>query len=218
MNNRAFEVKIDHTKLILTLMDNLTTVTRNQIAELIKKQLKRGHSVYSYKEEILNNAIKKAKKNGLYRTEDILNGEDMILSPYGEKGNLSIIPCFWVLQDMFKDEYLNLNNVFKGKNPETLSYSVDNITYSFYYITEETLGLLPKSIERANLYASLSDKTRDVKYHLINVYVTDSIEVADTISQATKDFRCQIAVTKTEKSPYEKPVDIAYIVDGNRVK
>lgn len=218
MTNNAYDVKIDNTKVLNILMDNLCTCTKEQIAELAKKQLKRSHSAHKYEESILLNAIKREKKKGMYRVEDILNGKDFIISPFGEKGNLSIIPCFWVLQDMFKDEYLNISNCFKGKNPETMSYSTDNITYAFYYITEDTLGIIPKSIERAELYSSLSAKTRDIKYHLINIYVTDSIECADTITEATKGIRCQIAITKTEKSPYEKPLDIAYIVDGNRVK
>lgn len=218
MAEKSYDVRIDNAKVLRILVDNLCTITKEQLAELVRKQLKRGHSQYEYQESILLTTIKREKKRGLYRTENILNGEDFIISPFGEKGNLSVIPCFWVLQDMFKDEYLNISNVFRGKNPETLSYSTDNITYSFYHITEDTLGILPKSIERANLYASLSANTRDVKYHLINIYVTDSVEIADLISEATKDLRCQIAITRTEKSPYEKPSEIAYIVDGKRVK
>ena len=213
-----YNVRIDNAKIINTLMDNLCTCTKEQIAELIKKQLKRSHASVSFDEALLLRIINREKRKGMYRTEDFLNGKDFIISPYGEAGNLAIIPCFWVLQDMFKDEYISLTDVFRGKNPETMSYSTENITYSFYYMTEDTLGIMPKSIERAKVYASINEKTRNGKYHLINVYVTDSIEIADTLSEATKDIPCQIAVIKTDKSPYEKPTQIAYIANGKRVK
>lgn len=209
---------IDNGKIIRTLTDNLCCVTKQQIAEIVKMLIEHKQLKIEYREDILRSSIKRECRANSYRTEDILNGKDTIITPYGASTKINVLPCFWVLLDMMKGGYIDINNVFKGKHPETLSFSSENITYAFYYVTNETLGFLPKTIERANLYKSLGEKTRDTKYHLINVYVTDDLEVAHTISNMGLDIPYQIAVTKWEESPFEKPVDIAYIVDGERIE
>lgn len=210
--------KLDYGEVIRTLTDNLGSVTKQQLTEIINKELIWMGSNFRCKEEILMRSIQREKKQSQYRTEATASGKDLIISPYSKQPDYNMIRCIWVLLDMLKEERVDISMIFKGKRPETMLYTTDNISYSFYFIDDNTIGTIPQSVKDAKYFEEMTERTRDHKFYVINIYVTDSIDIADEITRMNLDIPHMTAVIRKGASAVDKPIEVGYIKDGKRTK
>lgn len=202
-------------------IEKVGTVSKKQLLDLITEyELLQPDTTKTADMHTLEKRLSSLKHKA-YINKMPLSGDkdDEVLVSYGTQATYGSIPCLWAFLELFGNGETEINPLylFGGEYPDHLKYLYKNVEYNFIFVDNQSLSLIPQSIQKKHRVLKSEKKSNSkTEFQYFNVYVTNRIGVADEIERFNiDDFPHAIMLYKESDSIYSQPEKWAFLKDGN---